>query len=92
VEGNWIKPGAVVIDVGINEVTDELEAVKIMADEPKKLEALRTKGRMLCGDVRFGEAKQIAGAITPVPGGVGLLTVAGLMMNTLYACKARNIE
>jgi len=90
VEGSWIKPGAVVIDVGINEVTDELEAAKIMANEPKKLETLRAKGRVLCGDVRFGEAKQTAGAITPVPGGVGLLTVAGLMMNTLYAYETRN--
>jgi len=90
VEGNWIKPGAVVVDVGINEITDEAEAAKIMANEPKKLESLRTKGRVLYGDVRFGEAKQIAGAITPVPGGVGPLTTAGLMMNTLYAYTMRN--
>jgi methylenetetrahydrofolate dehydrogenase (NADP+)/methenyltetrahydrofolate cyclohydrolase len=90
VEGNWVKPGAVVIDVGINEVTDELEAAEIMANEPKKLETLRAKGRVLYGDVRFGEAKQTAGAITPVPGGVGLLTVAGLMMNTLYAYEMKN--
>jgi methylenetetrahydrofolate dehydrogenase (NADP+)/methenyltetrahydrofolate cyclohydrolase len=85
VEGSWVKPGAVVIDVGINEVTDEAEAVKIFANEPQKLETLKKKGRALCGDVRFGEAAQIAGAITPVPGGVGPLTIAGLMMNTLYA-------
>ena len=85
VEGSWIKPGAVVVDVGINEVADELLAAKIMANEPKKLETLKTKGRVLCGDVRFGEALHTAGSITPVPGGVGPLTIAGLMMNTLFA-------
>ena len=91
VEGSWIKPGAVVVDVGINEITDEAEAARIMANEPKKLEALKTKGRVLCGDVRFGEAKEVAGAITPVPGGVGPLTIAGLMMNTLSAYAMRNV-
>jgi methylenetetrahydrofolate dehydrogenase (NADP+)/methenyltetrahydrofolate cyclohydrolase len=90
VEGSWVKSGSVVVDVGINEVTDELEAARIMANEPKKLETLRTKGRVLCGDVRFGEAIQEAGAITPVPGGVGPLTIAGLMMNSLYACETRD--
>ena len=44
---------------------------------------------MLCGDVRYGEASQVAGAITPVPGGVGPLTIAGLLANTLQACEAR---
>jgi methylenetetrahydrofolate dehydrogenase (NADP+)/methenyltetrahydrofolate cyclohydrolase len=90
VEGSWVKPGSVVIDVGINEVTDEIEAARIMANEPNKLETLRTKGRVLYGDVRFGEAKQTVVAITPVPGGVGPLTVAGLMMNTLYAYEIKD--
>jgi methylenetetrahydrofolate dehydrogenase (NADP+)/methenyltetrahydrofolate cyclohydrolase len=85
VEGAWIKPGAVVIDVGMNEVTDAALAAEAMAQEPKKLETLRSKGRVLCGDVRFGEAVEVAGAITPVPGGVGPLTIAGLMANTLLA-------
>jgi len=92
VEGDWIKPGAVVIDVGMNEVAYELEAARIMANEPKKLETLRAKGRVLYGDIRFGEAIQTASAITPVPGGVGPLTVAGLMMNTLYAYEATSNE
>jgi methylenetetrahydrofolate dehydrogenase (NADP+)/methenyltetrahydrofolate cyclohydrolase len=87
VEGSWIKPGAAVVDVGINEVSDAAEAARIMALEPKKLETLKAKGRVLCGDVRFGEALQVAGSITPVPGGVGPLTIAGLMMNTLNAWK-----
>jgi len=89
VEGAWVKPGAVVIDVGVNVVTDAGLAAEIMALEPKKLETLKAKGRVLCGDVRFGEAVQVAGAITPVPGGVGPLTIAGLMANTLQAAGGR---
>ncbi len=89
VEGAWIKPGAVVVDVGINRVEDEALAARIFAKEPKKLETLRAKGGVLCGDVRYGEASEVAGAITPVPGGVGPLTIAGLMANTLQACEAR---
>ncbi len=65
VKGDWIKPGAVVIDVGIN----RLETGK------------------LCGDVDFDEAVKVAGAITPVPGGVGPMTIACLMANTLKASK-----
>lgn len=89
VEGTWIKPGAVVVDVGINRVEDPALAERIFVKEPKKLETLKAKGGVLCGDVRFGEAMEVAGAVTPVPGGVGPLTIAGLMMNTLQACEAR---
>jgi len=85
VEGSWIKPGAVVVDVGINRVEDAALADRIFAEEPKKLEAFRTKGWVLCGDVRFGEAMRMASAVTPVPGGVGPLTIAGLLTNTLMA-------
>ncbi len=85
VEGSWIKPGAVVVDVGINRVEDEALAAQIFTGEPKKLVALRTKGAVLCGDVRFGEAMLVASAVTPVPGGVGPLTIAGLLTNTLMA-------
>lgn len=90
VEGGWIKPGAVVVDVGINRVEDLALGETIFKGEPKKLEALKTKGAVLCGDVRYGEASAVAGAITPVPGGVGPLTIAGLLTNTLQACSARN--
>ncbi len=89
VEGSWIKPGAVVVDVGINRVTDISLGERIFAAEPGKLAKLREKGHILCGDVRFGEAMQVASAVTPVPGGVGPLTIAGLMMNTLEACESR---
>jgi methylenetetrahydrofolate dehydrogenase (NADP+)/methenyltetrahydrofolate cyclohydrolase len=89
VEGSWIKPGAVVVDVGINRVEDLALAEVIFAADPGKLQTLKTKGGVLCGDVRFGEAAAVAGAITPVPGGVGPLTIAGLMANTLLACQNR---
>ena len=65
--------------------TQDLAAV--FAAEPKKLETLRTKGGVLCGDVRFGEAMEVASAVTPVPGGVGPLTIAGLLSNTLVAAN-----
>jgi methylenetetrahydrofolate dehydrogenase (NADP+) / methenyltetrahydrofolate cyclohydrolase len=88
VEGSWIKPGAVVVDVGINRIEDLALGERIFAQDPKKLETLRTKGSVLCGDVRYGEAMGVAGAITPVPGGVGPLTIAGLLLNTLQARQA----
>ena len=88
VEGSWIKPGAVVVDVGINRVEDLALGERIFAAEPAKLAKLREKGHVLCGDVRFGEAMQVASAVTPVPGGVGPLTIAGLMRNTLMAAQS----
>ena len=89
VEGSWVKPGSVVVDVGINRVEDVALGERIFAAEPKKLETLKAKGAVLCGDVRFGEALAVAGAVTPVPGGVGPLTIAGLMRNTLQAADAQ---
>jgi 5,10-methylene-tetrahydrofolate dehydrogenase/methenyl tetrahydrofolate cyclohydrolase len=74
VRGEWIKPGAAVIDVGINEKPD-----------PTK-----KKGYRLVGDVNFEEAVQVAGWITPVPGGVGPMTIAMLMRNTLRAAQIQN--
>ncbi len=73
VRGDWIKPGAAVIDVGVNAV-----------DDPT-----RKKGYRLVGDVKFDEAKEVAGYITPVPGGVGPMTIAMLLKNTLDARKRR---
>ena len=85
VEGSWIKPGAVVVDVGINRVEDLELGRRIFAADPKKLQTLHDKGSVLCGDVRFAEAMAVAAAVTPVPGGVGPLTIAGLMANALQA-------
>jgi methylenetetrahydrofolate dehydrogenase (NADP+)/methenyltetrahydrofolate cyclohydrolase len=88
VEGSWIRPGATVVDVGINRVDDLELGARIFRADPRKLELLRSKGSVLYGDVRYGEALAVAGAITPVPGGVGPLTIAGLMANTLQACES----
>src|SRR5512136_263188 len=74
VRGDWIKPGAAVIDVGINSVPD----------------ATKKSGHRLVGDVNFNEAKEVAGFITPVPGGVGPMTIAMLMRNTLRAAEIQN--
>jgi methylenetetrahydrofolate dehydrogenase (NADP+)/methenyltetrahydrofolate cyclohydrolase len=71
VRGDWIKPGAYVIDVGVNRV-----------DDPTK-----KRGYRLVGDVAFEEAKEVAGAITPVPGGVGPMTIAGLLSSTLRSAQ-----
>ena len=71
VRGDWVKPGAAIIDVGINSVPD----------------ATKKSGHRLVGDVNFNEAKEVAGFITPVPGGVGPMTIAMLMNNTLRAAK-----
>jgi methylenetetrahydrofolate dehydrogenase (NADP+)/methenyltetrahydrofolate cyclohydrolase len=73
VRGDWIKPGAAVIDVGIN---------RVPGAEPGKTR--------LVGDVAFAEAKQVAGAITPVPGGVGPMTIACLLRNTVTAACRQN--
>jgi 5,10-methylene-tetrahydrofolate dehydrogenase/methenyl tetrahydrofolate cyclohydrolase len=74
VRGDWVKPGAAVIDVGIN----------------SKPDATKKSGYRLVGDVNFDEAKEVAGFITPVPGGVGPMTIAMLMKNTLRASQIQN--
>jgi methylenetetrahydrofolate dehydrogenase (NADP+) / methenyltetrahydrofolate cyclohydrolase len=80
-----VKPGAVVIDVGINRLEDSELAARLFADQPKKLAALAKRGSVLVGDVDYGRVAPIASAITPVPGGVGPLTVTMLLANTLEA-------
>ncbi|MGI8836878.1 MAG: bifunctional 5,10-methylenetetrahydrofolate dehydrogenase/5,10-methenyltetrahydrofolate cyclohydrolase [Pyrinomonadaceae bacterium] len=85
-----IKPGATVIDVGMNNVTDEVMARKLFgAEAEKRIETIAKRGYTLVGDVNPTEADEVAGRRTPVPGGVGLLTVAMLMRNTLTAVKLR---
>jgi len=85
-----IKPGAVVIDVGMNRVSDPEEVRRLFgAAAEKRLEVLEKRGSTLVGDVNPAEAAEVAGMLTPVPGGVGLLTVAMLMKNTLKAAKLR---
>jgi len=85
-----IKRGAIVIDVGMNRVSDMNEVRKLFGDEAeKRLEVVAKRGATLVGDVNPAEAAEVAGMLTPVPGGVGLLTVAMLMKNTLKAAKLR---
>ncbi|HEX6650080.1 MAG TPA: bifunctional 5,10-methylenetetrahydrofolate dehydrogenase/5,10-methenyltetrahydrofolate cyclohydrolase, partial [Pyrinomonadaceae bacterium] len=90
IRGEHIKPGATVIDVGMNQVSDESEVRALFGSEAeKRLEVLAKRGYTLVGDVHPAEAAEVAGMLTPVPGGVGLLTVAMLMKNTLKAATLR---
>lgn len=87
---DFIKPGAVVIDVGVNKLTDVAAARELFgAEAGKRIDAIHQRGYTLIGDVHPAEADEVAGKRTPVPGGVGLLTVAMLMRNTLQAAKWR---
>jgi methylenetetrahydrofolate dehydrogenase (NADP+)/methenyltetrahydrofolate cyclohydrolase len=85
---DFVKPGATVIDVGMNTVTDPADFQRFFAGNAKREEAFRKKGSTLIGDVH-PEVAEVAGALTPVPGGVGPLTIAMLMFNTLKAAKMR---
>jgi methylenetetrahydrofolate dehydrogenase (NADP+) / methenyltetrahydrofolate cyclohydrolase len=89
VEARFIKPGAVVIDVGMNKVTNLDDLERLFGDNPKRLAAFEKNGYTLVGDVHPREAMERAGHFTPVPGGVGPLTIAMLMKNTLKAMKMR---
>jgi methylenetetrahydrofolate dehydrogenase (NADP+)/methenyltetrahydrofolate cyclohydrolase len=88
IEADWVQPGATVIDVGINRIVDAAEAQRIFAKFPAKLAQFHEKGSVLVGDVHPAVA-EVAGAITPVPGGVGPLTIAMLMSNTVRAARLR---
>ena len=85
---DFIKPGATVIDVGMNRVSDPVMAARLFDEGHPRLALFRQKGSVLVGDVHPGVAS-VAGALTPVPGGVGPLTIAMLMRNTLRAALAR---
>jgi methylenetetrahydrofolate dehydrogenase (NADP+)/methenyltetrahydrofolate cyclohydrolase len=85
---DFVRPGATVIDVGMNKVTDRAEFDRLFAGNVKREEVFRAKGSTLVGDVHPNVA-EVAGAITPVPGGVGPLTIAMLMANTVCAAKLR---
>jgi methylenetetrahydrofolate dehydrogenase (NADP+)/methenyltetrahydrofolate cyclohydrolase len=82
-----VSPGAVVVDVGINRLTTRAEVERCFPGNADRLRQLDEKGAVLVGDVDFTRVAPIAGAITPVPGGVGPMTIAMLMQNTLKACQ-----
>ena len=85
---DFVKPGATVIDVGMNKVTDIAEFNSLFAGDRKREDIFRTSGSTLIGDLH-PQVAEVAGAITPVPGGVGPLTIAMLMANTVKAAKMR---
>jgi methylenetetrahydrofolate dehydrogenase (NADP+)/methenyltetrahydrofolate cyclohydrolase len=90
IRAEHVKPGAVVVDVGMNRVTDAGEVEGLFGeDAPRRLKALGERGYTLVGDVHPAEVERVAGRLTPVPGGVGLLTVAMLMKNTVEAARRR---
>jgi methylenetetrahydrofolate dehydrogenase (NADP+)/methenyltetrahydrofolate cyclohydrolase len=88
VQAEWIQPGAAVIDVGTNKVTDATEAAALLRNFPERLEKFHAKGSVLIGDVH-PDAVQVAGALSPVPGGVGPMTITMLMSNTVKAARLR---
>ncbi len=85
---DFVKPGATVIDVGMNTVTDPAEFKEFFAGDQKREKTFAEKGSTLMGDVH-PKVAEVAGALTPVPGGVGPLTIAMLMSNTVNAAKLR---
>jgi methylenetetrahydrofolate dehydrogenase (NADP+) / methenyltetrahydrofolate cyclohydrolase len=92
VDSSYIKPGAVVVDVGMNRVTTREDLERFFGDDPKRRAAFDKNGSTLIGDVDPRPVAEVAGYLTPVPGGVGPLTIAMLMKNTLSAMKMRRGE
>src|SRR6202047_3801764 len=88
VQADWLRSGAAVIDVGTNKVTDAKEAESLLRNLPARLQKFREKGSVLIGDVH-PDAVNTAGALTPVPGGVGPMTITMLMSNTVKAARLR---
>jgi methylenetetrahydrofolate dehydrogenase (NADP+)/methenyltetrahydrofolate cyclohydrolase len=89
VTGDYIKPGAVVIDVGQNKITDRGQVDRLFGGDEKKLAQFDARGFVLVGDVHPLEGAKMAGYLTPVPGGVGPLTIVMLMKNTVKAARLR---
>jgi methylenetetrahydrofolate dehydrogenase (NADP+)/methenyltetrahydrofolate cyclohydrolase len=84
-----VQEGAIVVDVGMNRVTDRDLALRLVGGDPKRIAAFERNGSVLVGDVDFPRVAPKASAITPVPGGVGPLTVAMLLANTVEAARRR---
>ena len=89
VTADFVRPGATVIDVGMNRLTKAEEVRRVFHDPAEPLRKLEAKGSVLVGDVQPEDARERAGAYTPVPGGVGPLTIAMLMANTVRAARSR---
>jgi methylenetetrahydrofolate dehydrogenase (NADP+)/methenyltetrahydrofolate cyclohydrolase len=89
---DFIRPGAVVVDVGTNRITDRAQVAQIFRNAPEKIDAFDRKGSVLVGDVHPLDVAEVASAYTPVPGGVGPLTIAMLMVNTVESAERRLLE
>jgi methylenetetrahydrofolate dehydrogenase (NADP+)/methenyltetrahydrofolate cyclohydrolase len=88
---DFIKPGAVVVDVGIGRVEEREQVLDFFGDDTARLAQLEEKGYTLVGDVHPRQAQEVAGALTPVPGGVGPLTIAMLLVNTARLARQRRL-
>jgi methylenetetrahydrofolate dehydrogenase (NADP+)/methenyltetrahydrofolate cyclohydrolase len=86
---DFVRPGAIVVDVGINRVADAAEVERLFPADAARRKTFSERGSILTGDVDFTRVAPLAAAITPVPGGVGLLTVAMVISNTLVAARRR---
>ena len=89
ITGDYIKEGAVVVDVGTNRITSMEQVIDLYGSDSPRVESIKQRGSTVVGDVHPRDPYGIASAVTPVPGGVGPLTISHLMKNTLIACKAR---
>ena len=89
VKREWVKPGAVVIDVGTNKVSDRAEIQRLFGDDHGRWKDFEKRGYVWAGDVDESGVKEVASLLTPVPGGVGPMTIAVLMKNTLKAARMR---
>jgi methylenetetrahydrofolate dehydrogenase (NADP+)/methenyltetrahydrofolate cyclohydrolase len=89
VKRDWVKPGAVVIDVGTNKVSDGAEVKRLFGNDESRLKDFEKRGYIWVGDVDEAAVKEVASMITPVPGGVGPMTIAMLMKNTIKAARMR---
>lgn len=89
VRRDWVKPGAVVIDVGTNKVSDREEVERLFGNDEARLKDFEKRGYIWVGDVDERAVKEVAGMLTPVPGGVGPMTIAMLMKNTIKAARMR---
>ena len=87
VTSEYLKPGVVIVDVGINRCTSEEDAARFWPGDARRIAEVRTKGWTLVGDVHPADALATASAFTPVPGGIGPMTIAMLMTNTLQAAR-----
>ena len=92
VTGDFVKPGATVIDVGISQLSNRADVERFFPGNGKRMEEFERKGSTLIGDVDPVTVLPLAGAITPVPGGVGPLTIAMLMVNTVRAARLRRLQ